>query len=174
MPHRLASLPKPPLSDDDLKALGLAVANWAIAEAYFENTLCFLAVNDAEQKEKFRSQRLISFSKKADFCKKLLKLICFEYPSFIEFGAKLITRGKELSNRRKIIAHWCASKKMATRETLFMDMGGLLFGKTQTESLTREDILSLAADIAEWSNDICRFNQALLAHGPTASRTIEL
>ena len=70
MPDSSASPSKLPLSDEELKALGLVVAYWARAEIALETTLAILAVNDREQFS-FKSERLISFSEKASHRRRL-------------------------------------------------------------------------------------------------------
>jgi hypothetical protein len=82
----------------------------------------------------------ISFRRKTDNIKKLLRAACAQYPKHMEIGLALVTAGKELANERKIVSHW-----------------------------TTKELLDLADHIADWWTDLYRFWLALIIDGPLAS-----
>ncbi len=175
MPHRLSSLPKPSLEDDDPKALGLVLTYWAYAESSLESVMVSLAGSDATIWHEFKKQRLVSVSKKIEECKRLLKITCATtLPDYLKIGTALMTAGKLLSNRRKIVTHWNASAVRDDAGNLkinFADPGSVPFIPAQPVALKREEVLSLAADIAEWWIDLNQFWLAMMVDGPIASRT---
>ena len=174
MPSRLPHLPRVSLSDEDLKALGLVVSYWSLAESELEQVLLILAASDPAQFKLFQTQRLVSFSKKTQAGKKLLRAVCVLYPQHLDVGLKLLSVGKALAGRRKITTHWTASRGHDGRSDTtirFIDFGSILFGPAPPTDLTREQVLALAADIAEWWLDLARYRMALSADGPFASQT---
>lgn len=112
----------------------------------------------------------ISFRRKTDNIKKLLRAACAQYPKHMEIGLALITAGKELANERKIVSHWVASRSSS----------GIQFAKIQLPPApisaehshwTTEELFDLADHIADWGTDLNRFWLALIIDGPLASNT---
>lgn len=93
----------------------------------------------------------ISFRRKTDNIKKLLRAACAQYPKHMEIGLALITAGKELANERKIVSHRVASRSSS----------GIQFAKIQLPPApisadhshwTTEELFDLADHIADWGD----------------------
>jgi hypothetical protein len=154
---------------EDRTAIGAIVTSWASAESEFELLIGILSHNDVTSLQALAPQRLVSFEKKVDLAKKLIKLTCQDHPDFVDASRDLFSNGKRLANERKIAAHWRATRVAQYPGLSFLDLG-LPWAVPSGVTWQDGDLVSLAEDIGRWEIALMRFRFLLTWEGgPLAS-----
>ena len=160
-----------PLTDEDLKLLGVIGSYWALAEHSLEHDLELIMGDSKHQAEiaPFAAQKLVSFSKKVDAFKKLLRITCQEYPDTLEIGRALMMAGTLISQKRKKLTHWIALRAGPEPDMIRLVDSGR--HGVQIEHLPALDLTDIAGEIADWWIDLNKFMVRLIIDGPLASQT---
>ncbi|MDO8290120.1 MAG: hypothetical protein Q7T44_12960 [Parvibaculum sp.] len=146
------------LTDDDLKALGLVVAQWSLAEVLMQNILEQFYLLPAVAASDLPSQNTREFRRKHEVWKKAVRLFCDEGSEMLEIGIFLAVHGKELKNLRDRATHWPASRATSMPEGFVYFSGPRTADqKNVTQAFTPASLLELGQDIGKWSAALAQY-----------------
>ena len=133
------------LTDEDLRALGLIIANWALAEQMLKVAIGALCLHPDVAATTLPTENISAFRRKCEAWNKAVRLACAKHPEMVEIGIFLSGRGAQLATNRDQAAHWPASRAVAQPDgkAHFSDLN-------MTIAFDPQSLMQLAADIQVW------------------------
>jgi hypothetical protein len=151
------------LTANDLHALGVVIAQWAVAEHFIVSQA--YSLQSLTTDPELRAVRLdVPFARLRDQWKKLVRSVCKTSPDHLKIGIALAGAAKTFKEDRDAAAHWPGSRDgfQLDEPPRFLSVGLRQGVNKKQKRFTPEDLSALSENIHRFALDILAYGHAIM------------